>query len=316
MLYGKYTFSLLFRDNAILPEYKGSTFRGAFGVALKRVACALKLQDCTSCLLNQRCVYYLVFEQTSAGIPDDGGRKRIATPPHPYVIELSEDFRTRFQAGESFDFSLLLFGKANDYLPYFVYAFDQMGKTGIGKNTAGGRAVFLLREVAAEKEIVYSSQDGKMRQGAFTCDLTLPCLSDGQEHAVSKVLLTLQTPLRLKYDNHLNATLPFHVLIRAMLRRVSSLLQYHGGGEPALDYRGLVARAEAVAVEESSLRWFDWKRFSNRQDQAMLLGGLVGSVAYTGDISEYMPLIRFCEKVHLGKQTSFGLGKIELTGVG
>lgn len=312
MQYGRYSFSLLFQDDAVLPEYKGSTFRGAFGQALKKVACALKLQDCAHCLLNQRCVYYLVFEQSSPGISGDD-RKRIAAPPHPYVIELPEDFKTRFPAGELFGFSLLLFGKANDYLPYFIYAFAEMGKSGIGRKTTGGRAAFLLDEVAARDEIVYSRLTGKLRPGPFICDLTLPGQADGLDNAVSKIRLTLQTPLRLKFENHLHAALPFHVLIRAMLRRISSLLQYHGNGEPALDYRGLVARAEAIRVEESSLRWFDWKRFSNRQDQAMLLGGLVGSVTYIGDITEYMPLIRFCEKVHLGKQTSFGLGKIELT---
>ncbi|MDZ4164313.1 MAG: hypothetical protein U1C55_04225, partial [Smithellaceae bacterium] len=283
MQYGRYSFSILFQDDAALPEYKGSTFRGAFGQALKKVACALKLQNCAHCLLNQRCVYYLVFEQTPPGISGDG-RKRIAAPPHPYVIELPEDFKTRFPAGEFFGFSLLLFGNANDYLPYFIYAFDQMGKTGIGRKTAGGKAKYLLKEVAAHDGIIYSSLTGKLRQGSFAHDLTLPYLSDGLENAVRQVRLTLQTPLRLKFDNHLHAALPFHVLIRAMLRRVSSLLQYHGEGEPALDYRGLVARAEAVAVEESSLRWFDWKRFSSRQDQSMLLGGMVGSVAYSGNL--------------------------------
>ncbi|MDI6727131.1 MAG: CRISPR system precrRNA processing endoribonuclease RAMP protein Cas6, partial [Smithellaceae bacterium] len=221
--------------------------------------------------------------------------------------------KREYEPGERLNFNLVLVGKTIDYLPYFIYAFDQMGKTGIGRKSDGGRAAFALKEVAAGREIVYSSLNGKMRQGSFTSDLTLPDPSCEQGKAVSEATLTLRTPLRLKYDNHLNAVLPFHVLVRAMLRRASSLLQYHGGGEPALDYRGLAARAEAIRVAESSLRWFDWKRFSNRQDQSMLLGGMVGSVAYIGDITEYISLIRFCEKVHLGKQTSFGLGKIELT---
>ncbi|MEW6667561.1 MAG: CRISPR system precrRNA processing endoribonuclease RAMP protein Cas6 [Thermodesulfobacteriota bacterium] len=40
------------------------------------------------------------------------------------------------------------------------------------------------------------------------------------------------------------------------------------------------------------------------------MGGIVGTVAYEGALAEYLPLIDFCAKVHLGKQTSFGLGKI------
>ncbi len=43
----------------------------------------------------------------------------------------------------------------------------------------------------------------------------------------------------------------------------------------------------------------------------MLMGGIVGSIVYKGEIGAFMPFIQFCEKVHLGKQTSFGLGKIK-----
>jgi len=118
------------------------------------------------------------------------------------------------------------------------------------------------------------------------------------------------TPLRLKFKNRLKADLPFHVLVRAMLRRVSSLLEYYDGGEPPLDYRGLVKRAEEVKIISSDLRWFDWRRYSFRQDRSMLMGGMCGSITYDGKIGEFMPLIDFCIKVHLGKQTAFGLGKI------
>ena len=47
----------------------------------------------------------------------------------------------------------------------------------------------------------------------------------------------------------------------------------------------------------------------------MLMGGIIGEVSYSGDLTEFLPLVRFCEKVHIGKQTSFGLGKIEITGM-
>ena len=95
-----------------------------------------------------------------------------------------------------------------------------------------------------------------------------------------------------------------------MLRRVSSLLNAYDGGEPPIDYRGLVERARAVRTLSSDLKWFDWRRYSNRQGAAMQLGGLVGEVVYEGPIEEFMPLLSFCAEVHVGKQTSFGLGKI------
>ena len=43
----------------------------------------------------------------------------------------------------------------------------------------------------------------------------------------------------------------------------------------------------------------------------MSLGGLMGSAVYEGDLDSYLPILDFCTKTHLGKQTSFGLGKME-----
>ena len=98
--------------------------------------------------------------------------------------------------------------------------------------------------------------------------------------------------------------------IKGMLRRVSSFYNCYGDGEPALDYKGLVSKAKTIRIVDTDLVWFDWQRYSHRQDQAMLMGGMTGSITYEGKIGKFMPLVDFCSKVHLGKQTAFGLGKI------
>jgi len=305
MLYSKHLFSSVFEDDAILPPYKGSTFRGFFGHALKKVVCALKKQDCKECLLREKCVYSFVFE--TPAIENELNEKRIASPPHPYVIEPPESTKTLYKKGESFDFAILLFGRANDYLPYFIYAFEQMGKIGIGQRIEGKRPVFKLDSVTAGNNPVYSSQDNKIREGEFTQDLIAEYYLPEESKTVHNLHLTLETPLRLKFENSLRANLPFHVLVRAMLRRISSLNNYHGNGEPSLDYRGLVKRAESVEVSDSSLKWFDWKRYSNRQDRSMLMGGMVGKVSYSGELSEFIPLIRGSSGESVGKNSQYSI---------
>ncbi len=346
MRFGSYCFSARFLDEARLPEYKGSTFRGVFGHALRSVVCALRRQTCTNCLLASRCLYPFVFEISPwddrlnpGGEVAGNPRRRLAARPHPYVIEAPTGNRVRYRAGEDFNFNLLLFGQANDNLPYFIYAFNEVGKTGIGSRSGGQRARFSLVSVTAMERIIYDGKDNRMFSGDVSVDLSQllsPLLgaapiapgetADGEAESVAatpvaaacfrettdKVELELLTPLRLKYGNHLGTSLPFHVLIRAALRRVAALCRYHGDGEPALDYRGLTARAQEVATDDTGIRWFDWERYSSRQDQKMLMGGLVGRVRYTGNIGEFLPLLRFCEKVHLGKQTTFGLGQFNL----
>ncbi len=307
MLYGKYRFHCRFKDEAVLPHYKGSTFRGVFGRALKKVVCALKRQDCRQCLLQERCVYVNVFE--SPALDRNSANPHGMTRPHPFVIEPPDTVETYFPPGSDFEFSLLLFGTANDHLPYFIYAFDQMSRIGIGKKINGKRAGFSLNSVNAGNDLVYSKEDNLLKTHTGLRELNL--VEQQNPEDVFRLRLILETPLRMKFENRLKADLPFHVLVRGMLRRISSLAAFHGNGEPLLDYRGLVKRAESVQTVEDHLEWFDWRRYSFRQDREMLMGGMAGSVVYEGEIGEFMPFVRFCSEVHLGKQTTFGLGKIK-----
>ncbi|MEA3487051.1 MAG: CRISPR system precrRNA processing endoribonuclease RAMP protein Cas6 [Thermodesulfobacteriota bacterium] len=312
MLYGRYIFSCILERDAVLPLYKGSTFRGVFGLSLKKVVCALKRQECKTCLLRNKCVYSLVFE--TPPIEDNEKGKRIVSPPHPYVIEPIDTAKRLYKKGEPFDFAIIIFGNINDYLPYFVYAIEQMGKIGIGKKIEGRRAGFRLDKVMAENgDIIYSGRDRKIYNGDFCRELLVENLAPSEDNRISSLEITLKTPLRVKFQNKFEASLPFHILTRSMLRRISSLYTYYGNGEPSMDYRGLVDRAKDIKITASSTDWFDWSRYSNRQDRSMLMGGMTGAVTYSGKLGEFMPLIRFCEETHIGKQTTFGLGEIKIT---
>ena len=307
MLYGKYRFTCRFKTDAILPFYKGSTFRGVFGHALKRVVCAIKQVECTDCVLKQRCVYAMVFETPIAVAPPEGAR--VSAPPHPFVIEPPLTDLRHYAAGDRVQCGLVLFGETNRNLSYFVYAFEQMGKIGIGKRIRGKRGRFFLESVNAGDREIYSCRDRTLLQISPVRHLNLT-EAVSPAPGICRVSIVLETPLRLKFKSEFQAALPFHVLVRAMLRRMSSLCDVWDDGEPALDYKGLVERAKAVRITHNDLRWFDWRRYSNRRERKMFMGGLVGSATYEGHLGEYLPLMAFSEKAHLGKNTSFGLGKI------
>lgn len=311
MLVGRYLFHCRFTTEARLPAFKGSTLRGAFGHALKRVVCALRRKTCADCLLSTSCVYSLVFENP-AGPPDKSANDLPAKTlgrPHPYVLQPPLDHRRAYETGEAFSFGLALFGPANDFLPHLVYAVERMGETGLGRGGKNGRSRFMLEAVESRGVLLYDGAAKTLRQGH---ELTSHDLQPPAAGPLDSLTVRFLTPLRLKHHNRFQQTLPFHLLIRAALRRIATLEEAFGQGEPALDYRGLVRRAEQVVTRESDCRWSEIERYSNRQQTGMLIGGLLGEVVYEGELGEFLPLFKYCAVTHLGKQTAFGLGRVEV----
>jgi CRISPR/Cas system endoribonuclease Cas6 (RAMP superfamily) len=71
-----------------------------------------------------------------------------------------------------------------------------------------------------------------------------------------------------------------------------------------------------IEVEKENLSWFDWERYSNRQETKMKMGGFIGSITFEGDLEEFLPFVQLGEYVHVRKGTSFGLGKYQIKGGG
>ena len=111
-----------------LPTYKGSALRGGFGNVFKQVVCIEKNQDCLRCMLRAKCSYSFIFETPPLG--ETG--KNTNYFPHPFIIEPPLTPQQNYQPDEEFAFNLLLIGRAIEYLPYFVYTFDELGRKGLG----------------------------------------------------------------------------------------------------------------------------------------------------------------------------------------
>lgn len=308
MLIGNYHFQCQFNTPALLPPFKGSTLRGGLGHALKQTACALRRQVCDDCLLQNTCAHAFLFETQKASNPAPSEKTKRMERPHPYILIPPADQTRHYAAGSQFSFGIKLFGRANDYLPHLLYAVELMGKGGLGRKQGTASGTFILVAVSQNDTVAYDAAEKILHQGRLS-EISLQPVVPAPLHSLT---VRLVTPLRLKHDNHFQNELPFHVLIRAALRRIAALESSYGNGEPALDYRGLVRRAEAVGTLRSDCRWVEYERYSNRQKGSMLIGGLTGTVEYEGELAEFLPLLAYCEQTHLGKQTSFGLGGIEV----
>jgi hypothetical protein len=301
-----------------LPPYKGSTLRGAFGVAFKEAACVSDGKVCRRCLLATNCFYNYVFDTP---IPVDSLRMRKYTAaPHPFVLEPPLDARRSYTPGDRFEFGLVLVGKAIELLPYFVFVFDRMGQRhGLGR----GRGRLNLVEVvwvsvdasSGESQIIYALPEGRLLDGdwAATVDDLLPERLDAGANGSTRVTVRFETPCRMVRGATLTDQPEFHVLFRSLLRRLSSLAYFHCGSDLDLDFRALAAAAEHVRLIRDETSWFDWERYSARQDARMSLGGIVGDAEYEGEMAQLLPVLRLGEILHAGKGTGFGLGRYTIT---
>ncbi len=228
--------------------------------------------------------------------------------PHPFVLCPPLEEKTLYEAGESFSFTLTLIGSAIEYLPYFIYTFEELGRMGIGK----GRGRFELSEVlrlGEEREEIYNHRT-KILKKFKPRSLWGPGIKEYLH--LSSLTLNFLTPTRLKYNGRLILDLEFHILLRNLLRRIATLSYFHCGEELSLDFRGLLEKAKKVGVRNRELRWYDWERYSHRQETRMRLGGFVGRISFEGEIEEFKPYLLMGEYIHVGKGTGFGLGRYEI----
>ena len=132
--------------------------------------------------------------------------------------------------------------------------------------------------------------------------------------APSSVKLSFLTPTRFKVDGQLQWRTDFPLLARNLMRRVTLALRAHGDAErwakQWIDVPGILAQATAVTSANEYLRWWDFGRYSTRQQTEMKLGGFVGNVSFSGaTLPDFLPLLAAGECLGVGSATTFGLGQ-------
>lgn len=303
-------FTILALENIILPNYKGSTFRGAFGIALKRVMCSNRKGECETCLLRDTCMYNYIFN-TSPG-EDAEIMTKYKKVPQPFIMEPPQNYRNLYQGGERIQFSLVLIGKALDYLPYFIYTIKELGEYGLGR----GRRKYKLKSVMWENKTGELKEIFNFRKNIINRTFREIVLGDFDHRDLNRDTLSInfETPTRIIYNGDFLKAPEFHGIIRNLLRRIGNLHYFHCGEEKAnIKYKELIKKAEAVKLTNDETYWFDWIRFSQRQKAWMRLGGFMGSATYEGDFEDFLPFLWLGQWIHVGKNTTFGLGKYKIS---
>lgn len=281
-------------DDLRLPVHAGSMLRGAFGMALKKLACITRQKDCTTCPLYRSCAYTQIFE-TPPPISDNPLTRQTA---NPYVIQVPEMGSRLIEAGETWQFGFNLVGKAIDQLPLIVYAWQRACEGGFSKAQSRGKLI--------------SVHQGELLAYQANSSLNIVKEQVAPRSYGKTTVLRFTSPLRLQHNGQiilLREELTASLLLMTLARRVQKLTDLHSHDQPKLDFCHLKKQAELIELDTSNLQRMDITRYSNRQQQLIELDGLMGDIVLNGNVSDFSELLSLGEHIHVGKTATHGLGR-------
>lgn len=206
--------------------------------------------------------------------------------PKPFVILPPLDEQENYQKGHQFCCELTLFGEATQHYAIAQAAIEYLGmQMGLGYE----QGKYKIIDIVQSQPEIPNPLNNK------------------------NITLYLPTRLRLKHNNRLHKQAPdFQLIITRLIGRLKTLEKVYMSNESNNNYDELIAKAKAIIISNSQLKWDDWDRFSGSQKKWMKFGGLMGDVSYSGDLQPFLEILKLGEWLHIGGKTSFGLGKYEL----
>ena len=283
------------------PIFAGSALRGIFGKSLRRVSCLAKQESCDGCAVRQTCPYAFLFEN---GQQTSGKNNEI---PNPYVIEPMKLENKQIKQNEEFSFNCLIFGKAVEKLSYIVLAWVKVGN--LGFTTQRTQARLIKIEQINEDGVVnllYDFEQTHALQAYADTNYSLP-----KSKEISKIRITLKTPLRIHHEGHpvVPAKFTAQDFLISLVHRQENMAKYFMPDYPVEDFNILKKYIDAVKLSEADLHWFDWSRYSSRQKKRIALGGIMGNFVLQGNMTVLYAYLKMGELFHLGKSCVLGMGK-------
>lgn len=286
-------------EDEIHPYFLGSFIRGNFGMYLKKTVCPFSFnKNCHTCLIRKKCFYAGVFEtQSDANTPG----KMI---PPPFVIDMPDYQYNEAEKHTNLSFDMLLFGPALENFEFFILVFSEMGKHGLGK-----------KRVKCKRTIIKDS-DGRQVYASgieeILCSPKVLSFGFNPVQPVNRLKVFYRSPLRLQKDKKLINKPDFEILIRSALRRLVYLEEFYGTSTK-FQFKEIIEECAGIKTISNNLQWVHQVRYSNRKRVRMNLGGIMGHQEFAGNIPPmHVNLMRFASIFHLGKSSTFGLGKVSI----
>ncbi len=276
--------------------------RSAFMAAFRKAVCS---QDgnCVSCSSSSGCAYPATFFQTIASEP--AAIKRHQKPALPFVFDFPI-IQPPPNRGVTLELGLTLGGSAVNHLADYLAALQLLFAEGMGRQTDWAKVLKVeVLDYSGARTVIRASQQ-KLALDRLVI-LTADGLRESRTLSSSSISLQLVTPLRILQEGKPLRVFGASYFLRSLIRRLSSLAYYYGGGELELDYKWLARQSATIAGSLDQSHWQDWGATADGR-----LSGVTGEVKLTGDLTDFHPFLLLGEYFHAGKGASFGLGRYRL----
>jgi len=303
-------YKVKFEKNSTFQKSIYSWFRGAFGKALRSISCVLKsVASCAECKLNLSCPYGYLFETVRPSKTDR--LRKYPYLPHPFSLyipftPLSSDLNSQ----KVLKVGVMLAGKGIYFFPHVVLALMLISRKKYFKDKPVLEFFQLVNPLT--NQVIDTSGEIEIPEVVKWQNIGFEAISDWG--SIKDLKIKILSPMELRFEG--SVVFPerfnFSVLIRNLLRRISTLAYFHCGKEIKLDFKRIVELSEMVQTQ-AELRVVKIKRKSQRTGQVHPLYGLIGEAEFKGEVlSEFYPLLVLGSFVQAGKHTSFGFGKYQI----
>lgn len=286
-------------------DYFGSTWRGAFGNALRRLCCPWgSSANCSTCQQSDTCAYHLCYEKKS----DEPG---FPNPPRPYIVNplpLEESSLVKVK--------LTLIGTAADYAPSMLVAMQMAGENGIGKGRIRCDLAALKRALPSGHHVDIGTPEGKNLPASFLLAQHLRAIAVPPSPWRVKIL----HPLRIRKNGQDLRHLDWVATWKSFAIRLALLSNLYNSGErlPQADWQALLTFLAKLGVSQGKTQIFSWRRYSSTQKRHVRMDGLTQDCLISPPSGLEHLWWRWWQAaalLHVGKGANMGMGWIQIAGV-
>ena len=312
----RYRFTAQVQAPLELPHFAGSLLRGQFGAALRNLACMTRQPTCHGCPLLQTCPYTRIFEAPPPPkrnpVHGTHAQQDFSQIPQPYVMEPPAPGVRLLATGDLLEFHMVLVGTAIDQLALVLFAVQRALQQGLTRQRipAELQRVDWL-DTHGQAQPIWSHDQPTLAE--HRAEIAIPPAPS----AIDTITLHIHTPLRLQSQGkplgvgQLNP----RALVAAVARRTSLLMEFHAEQSGWGEAGKAVAFLSDTLTDEQQLKWYDWTRYSSRQQQEMTLGGVMGRWSLHGSpdaLASIWPWLWLGQWLHVGKNATMGMGGYRL----